>query len=189
MKKSLGAKVLAFPTPVWIVGSYGEDDRPNIMCAAWAGVCCSKPPCVYISLRKATLTYGNIMTRKAFTVSIPSQKFVREADHVGIVSGRDEDKFKKLGLTPIRSDIVDAPYPSEFEVVLECKLLHTLEIGLHTEFVGEIMDVKADENLLDEKGRISMERFKPFVWDTGDSSYRAIGEKIGNGFEDGKTVK
>ena len=73
MKRSLGAKTLIFPTPTWIVGSYDKQGKPNGMTAAWGGICCSDPPCVAVSLRKATYSYGNLVERKAFTVSVPSQ--------------------------------------------------------------------------------------------------------------------
>ena len=130
MKKSLGAKTLALPAPAWLVGTYDKEGKPNLMTAVWGGICCSQPPCVYVSLRKATYTYGNIMSRKAFTVSVPSQEYVKEVDYIGIVSGRDGDKFTKTGMTPMKSDLVDAPYVKEFPLVLECKVIHTIEIGL-----------------------------------------------------------
>ena len=121
------------------------------MAVAWGGICCSSPPCVAVSLRRATYTYGNLMERKAFTVNVPSEGHAREADYVGIASGRKVDKFAASGLTPIRSKLVDAPYVAEFPLVLECRLLRTVEIGLHTQFVGEIVDVKADETVLGEE--------------------------------------
>jgi len=68
MKKSLGARALAFITPVWVVGTYDKDDKPNVMTAAWGGICCSKPPCIYVSLRKPRYSYNNIVERKAFTI-------------------------------------------------------------------------------------------------------------------------
>ena len=110
-------------------------------------------PVVTVSLRKATYTYGNIMEQKAYTVSIPSQDFIREADYFGIASGRDEDKFFASGLTPVKSDLVNAPYIKEFPLSLECRLLHTLEVGLHTLFIGEILDVKAEESILGDDGK------------------------------------
>ena len=88
MKKSFGANTLIFPAPVWCVGSYDKNGNPNIMTIAFGGICCSKPPCVTISLRKATYTYGNIMERGAYTLSVPSEAYVKEADYFGIVSGR-----------------------------------------------------------------------------------------------------
>ncbi|HEX7510202.1 MAG TPA: flavin reductase, partial [Chitinivibrionales bacterium] len=80
MKKSFGAKPLIYPTPVWCIGTYDPQGKPNIATVAWGGICSSKPPCVMICLRKATYSYGNIMEKKAYTISVPSTAFVREAD-------------------------------------------------------------------------------------------------------------
>ena len=82
------------------------------------------------------------MGKKAFTINIPSENYVKEADYFGIVSGKNENKFAKTGLTPVKSDIVDAPYIREFPVNLECKIIHVIEIGLHTQFIGEVMGLK-----------------------------------------------
>ena len=122
MKHSIGAKTLIYPTPTWIVGSYDKQGRPNGMTAAWGGICCSDPPCVAVSLRKATYSYASLLDRKAFTVSVPSQHQVKQADYFGLVSGRDTDKFAATGWTPIRSELVDAPYVQECPLVLECKV-------------------------------------------------------------------
>ena len=86
MKKSLGVKTLAFPTPVWVVGTYDNEGKPNVMTIAWGGICCSKPRCVNISLRKATYSYDNIIKKKAFTINIPSENYVKEADYFGIAT-------------------------------------------------------------------------------------------------------
>src|SRR5512139_1469690 len=102
MKKSLGANIILGATPVWIVGTYDKTGKPNIMAAAWAGVCCSEPPCVAISLRKATYSYGSIVQNRAFTINIPPADYVREADYVGIASGKDLDKFSHLKFTPVK---------------------------------------------------------------------------------------
>ncbi|TRZ87186.1 MAG: flavin reductase family protein [Methanosarcinales archaeon] len=135
-----------------LIGTYDSDGKPNVADIALGGICSSKPPCVALSLRKATYSHGNIVERKAFTVNVPSEKFVKEIDYFGTVSSRDADKFKETGLTSVKSELVDAPYVKEFPLVLECKLLHTIEIGLHTEFIGEIIDVKADEGVLGKDG-------------------------------------
>jgi len=189
MRKSIGAKTIVYPTPVFIVGTYDKDGRPNAMNAAWAGICCSSPPCVSIALRKATYTYGNIVEQKAFTVSIPSHDFVREADYFGIATGRTEDKFFTAGLTPEKSDLVNAPYVKEFPLSLECKLLHTFEIGLHTQFVGEILDVKADETVLGDDGLPQIEKIKPLIFSPSNTSYYGLGEYIGKAFSLGKAIK
>lgn len=186
MKKSFGAKTLIFPTPVWCVGSYDAGGNPNVMTIAWGGICCSVPPCVTISLRKATHTYGNIMARQAYTLSVPSERYLKEADYVGMVSGRDVDKFKESGLTPVRSEWVDAPYVGEFLMVLECKVIHHYEIGLHTHFVGEIQDVKVDEGMLGDDCKPDMGKIRPFVFAPEARRYYGIGACVGNAFEAGK---
>lgn len=188
MKKSLGAKTIVPMTPVWVVGTYDRDGNPNVMTAAWGGVCCSQPPCIYISLRKATYTYSNIVERKAFTVSIPSESYVKEADFFGITSGKIVDKFSKAGLNPVKSDLVDAPYVKEFPMVLECKVIKIVEIGLHTEFIGEIMDVKADSDMLNEKDFPVIEKVKPIIWNPAEMTYNSVGKPIGQAFSIGKRI-
>jgi flavin reductase (DIM6/NTAB) family NADH-FMN oxidoreductase RutF len=188
MKTSLGARPLLYPTPVLIVGTYDAQRRPNAMAVAWGGICCSKPPCVAISVREATYTYGNLVERQAFTINLPPVDRVKEADYFGIVSGRDTDKFAVTGLTPVESDLVDAPYVGEFPLVLECKVIHVAELGLHTLFVGEIVDVKIEEDCLDS-GKPSTDLLKPFGWTPGDNQYYAMGEKLGKGFSLGKVLK
>ena len=186
MKKSFGAKALIFPTPVWCVGSYDTNGNPNVMTIAWGGICCSKPPCVTISLRKATYTYGNIMERQAYTLSVPSQHQVQEADYFGMVSGRNTDKFKETGLTPMKSERVDAPYVGEFSMILECKVIHHYEIGLHTHFVGEILDVKIEDSMLTDEGTPDIEKIRPIVFSPEVRKYHTIGKFIGKAFEVGK---
>ena len=148
MKKSIGAKPIVYPTPVFIVGTYDSNGKPNVMAVAWGGICCSNPPCVTISLRKATYTYGCLMDRKAFTISLPSETYIKEADYFGNISGRETDKLADTGLTAIKSDLFDAPYVKEFPFILECKVIQIHEIGRHTQFIGEILDIKADESVL-----------------------------------------
>jgi flavin reductase (DIM6/NTAB) family NADH-FMN oxidoreductase RutF len=185
MKKSLGAATLIYPTPVWIVGTYDGNGRPNVMTAAWGSVCCSKPPCVAVSLQKVRHSYEAIMQRRAFTISVPSQDQVKLADFFGMVSGKNVDKFAASGLTPVRSDLVDAPYPAEFPLVLECRVLHILEIGLHTQFVGEILDVKAEESIMDGE-QPDIAKLRPIIYAPGARTYHALGEFLGKGYVIGR---
>src|ERR1039457_4197646 len=185
MKKSLGAKTLLFPTPVLMGGTYDQAGKPNLMNAAWGGICCSQPPCVAVSLRKATYSYASIVERKAFTVGIACESRMKEADYMGIASGRDVDKFAATGLTPVKSELVNAPYASEFPVVLECRLLHTIDIGLHTQFIGEIIDVKGDEQALGEDGNLDILKIQPLIFDTSHKGYHGVGPCLGQAFSVG----
>ena len=189
MKKSLGPGTWLYPTPVFAVGTYDAEGRPNVMTVAWGGICCSKPPCVAISVRKATYTYGNLAQRGAFTISLPRQEQAAQADYFGIASGRDADKFAVAGVTPVASDLVDAPYVGEFPFVLECKVIHVAELGLHTLFAGEIVDVKVDEDCLDAKGKPSAKLVRPVWWGPSDNEYYALGESLGRGFSIGRSLE
>ena len=188
MKKSLGAKTIVYPTPVFVVGTYDSAGKPNVMTASWGGICCSSPPCVAVALRKVTYSYGNIAGRKAFTINIPSETYAKEADYFGLVSGKDTDKFAVTGLTPVKSELVDAPYIMEFPFVLECKVLHTVEVGLHTQFIGEIIDIKAEESMLNEKGSLDIEKVKPFLFAPESRAYYKVGQYLGKAFSIGKEI-
>lgn len=189
MKTSLGRKTLLFPTPVWVIGTYDKEGKPNLMTVAWAGVCCSSPPCVGISLRKATYSYGNILQRKAFTVNIPPEHYLTEADYVGIVSGREADKFSVTKFSAVKGSLVDAPYIEEFPLILECAVIHTFEIGLHTQFIGEIHDVKADPSILGDDGLPVMERILPVLYAPQSRKYYGVGGYLGEAFSLGKTLR
>lgn len=180
---------MAQPSPVWCIGTFNEDGSPNVMTASWAGICSSDPPSVAVSLRKATRTHGNILKQKAFTVSVPPKKFAREADYFGIVSGRKRNKFKDTGLTPAKAETVNAPYVDEFPLILECRLIHVHELGLHTQFVGEILDVKAEESILSQDGSPDMSKLGPILYGAGGELYYSVGEPLGRAFEIGRPKK
>ena len=188
MKTSLGAKTILYPTPVLVVGTYDSHGRANAMTAAWGGICCSMPPCVAVSLRKATYSYGNLMERKAFTISVPSQRHVEAADYFGIASGRTDDKFAAAGLTPVHSTLVDAPYVKEFPLVSQCRLAHTFELGLHTQFVGEILDVKVDADCARRERRSRHGKTVADCFCTRNSPYFSVGVRLGRAFSIGQKL-
>ncbi len=188
MKTSLGAKTLLYPAPVMVVGTYNENGQANVMTAAWGGIACSQPPCISISLRSATASHGYIVSRKAFTISLPSRAYAAQADYIGLVSGRNHNKFEELGLTPVASTLVDAPYVSEFPLVLECRLAAIHELGLHTQFIGEVMDVKVDEMLVTNKRQVNIEQLDPILFMPDLGLYYGLGTLIGEAFSIGKKL-
>jgi len=190
MKLSLPAQPILLPSPVLVIGTYGPDGKPNIMTAAWGGIACSKPPCVSVSLREATLTYHNIKQAEAFTVNIPSEKYLKEADFVGLVSGREHDKFKETHLTPEKSELVNAPLVAEFPYALECRLVRQVELGLHTMFVGEILGMVAESEVLSPRQLPDIEKVRPMLWGSlGTMGYYGIGDKLGAAFSVGNQLK
>ena len=184
----MGAKTLLMPTPVLVVGTYDMAGKPNAMAVAWGGVCCSEPPCIAIALRKATYTYDSIVQKKAFTVQIAVEPYLKEADYFGIASGRDVDKFAVTGLTPVKAEFVDAPYIKEFPLVFECTLLQTVEIGLHTQFIGMIVDAKVDEETLRNDGYPDVEKIKPLAFVPSIRDYYSLGKVLGRAFKIGKQI-
>jgi flavin reductase (DIM6/NTAB) family NADH-FMN oxidoreductase RutF len=188
VKKSLGAKTLLYPTPVLVVGTYDAHGQPNVMTAAWGGIACSKPPCLAVSLRAATASHGHILARRAFTISLPSRRQAAQADYFGLVSGRDTDKFAATGLTAVAAEFVDAPCMAEFPFVVECELVQVHELGLHTQFIGEVKDVKIDEDCLDAGGHIDVRKLDPIALALEAGGYYALGELIGSAFSIGKAL-
>ncbi|WP_418765137.1 flavin reductase family protein [Mailhella sp.] len=186
---SLGPQAFLCPTPVLLVGTYDAEGRPNIMTASWGGISCSQPPCLSLSLRRSTWTCQALQRRDAFTVSVPSRRMVGQVDFAGLVSGRQEDKFRTLGLTPTPGEHVDAPFVAECPVVLELLLRHKLELGSHIQFVGEIMDVKVDKDCLTPEGLPDPSRIDALSFAPLTKEYYGVGEFVARAFAVGKTVK
>ncbi|OPY35900.1 MAG: FMN reductase (NADH) RutF [Methanoregula sp. PtaU1.Bin051] len=188
MRQSFGARPIAYPLPVLVVGTYDHEGKPNAMLASWGGLCSSDPPAIAVSIRSSRYTYRNLMEKREFTVSIPSEGFITEADFFGITSGTDTDKFATTGLTPIRSTLVDAPFVKEFPVVLECRLTQKVDVGSHVLFIGQIMDVKIDESVLDADGKPVLKKINPLGFDVVNSEYYTMGTVTGKAFSSGKKL-
>ena len=186
---SLGPQAFVPLAPVFLVGTYDEEGRPNIMTAAWGGVCSTQPPCLAVSLRRNRWTCRAIQTRKAFTVSIPDRTMARQADFSGLVSGRSENKFQALALSPCAGEHVDAPYVGESPVVLELQLRHTLELGSHIQFVGEIMDVKLRADCLTSENLPDPTAIDALMYAPLSKEYHATGAFVARAFAIGKTVR
>lgn len=189
MFHSLGARPFLLPTPVVLVGTYDHDGAPNLMTAAWGGICASQPPAVAVSIRKTRWTHPAIVRRKGFTLSLPSRVMAAQADFAGIHSGRDTDIFASLGLTPAVAEHVDAPYAEECPVVIELSLLRQVELGSHTQFIGEIMDVKIRGDCLREDGLPDPARIDPLLYAPLVSEYWSLGVFTARAHSAGHTVR
>lgn len=188
MKKSLGPKALAYPAPLFIIGSYDKEGKPNFLTAAWGGIYCAQPPCIAVSLRQETYTHENILKRKAFTISIPSELHVKEVDYLGIISGRTTNKAAEAKLGTARSKVVDAPYLKDFPLVMECKVIDVANLDLYTQFVGEVIDVKAEDTVLAPEGFVDMEKLRPLIYAVDTQEYYGIGQRVGKVFSSGKEI-
>lgn len=188
MKKSLGATTLAWPTPVYLVCSYDSKGNPNVMNAAWGGICASDPPCIAVSVRPSRHTYEGITQNKAFSICIPSAKLVAEADFVGMASGSKLNKFSQAQLTASACEMVNAPYIEECPLVIELSLVRSIELGSHVQFIGEVKDVKADEACLNKEGKPDISLANPILFDPALRNYHRIGPVEAKAFDVGKAL-
>jgi flavin reductase (DIM6/NTAB) family NADH-FMN oxidoreductase RutF len=182
MKLSLGAKTIAWPLPVWVIGSYGADGQPNAMTASWAGVCCSQPPCVYFSARRSRHTYACVSARQAFTVNIPSAAQVAVADYLGIASGRETMKLAVAGLDVERAEFVDAPVIIAFPLILECQVRQVVDLGSHAMFIGEVLDVKCEAAQIGADGKPDLALLSSVSYCTANSKYYAVEKALGSAY-------
>jgi flavin reductase (DIM6/NTAB) family NADH-FMN oxidoreductase RutF len=185
MRKNLKPKAYIYPLPVLIVGTYDENEVPDAMNAAWGTVCDTAQVAVVLSAGHKTVK--NLLKTQAFTVSIADAKNVAAADYVGLVSANDvPDKLVRAGFHTEKSEVVNAPIIVELPMTLECKLLKFNEDGI---CVGDIVNVSADESVLDENGRIDAKLLAPIIYDGVTHAYWGFGEKVGQAFSDGKAIK
>lgn len=188
MGRALDPRLLLVPLPVWIVGSYDANHRPNMLAVSWAGICCSDPPCVAISLRPETYSYSSIKRQRAFTVNVPSVEYIDSADYCGLVSGAEIDKFNRCALTPLPCEKVPAPYVAEYPVAVACRVIHTIDLGSHTQFVGEIVDVRITETCTDRSGRPSAQKVDPIVLSPASLEYFSLGQQVGRTYTEGQAI-
>lgn len=185
MRKNFGAKTWLYPMPVLIVGTYDENGVPNAMNAAWGGIYDTNQ--VMVCLADDHKTTDNIKKTGAFTVSFATADTVIPCDYVGIVSANDvPDKFMRAGFHAVKSEFVNAPIIEELKMTVECKLLKFNEDGI---CVGDIVNISADESILDENGRIEARKLDPVIYDSVSHAYLRFGEKVGQAFSDGKKIK
>ena len=171
--------------PVLIVATYDESGVPNAMNAAWGGIYDTNQ--VMLCLADDHKTTDNIKKTGAFTVSFATAKTVVPCDYVGIVSANDvPDKLLRAGFHVSRSEFVNAPVIEELKVAVECKLLKFNEDGI---CVGEIVNISAAEDVLDENGKVDAKKLDPIIYDGVTHAYWSFGEKVGQAFFDGKKIK
>lgn len=182
-KIDVGISTLLNPVPVVMVSCAGKnpdaaEERPNIVAIAWAGTVNSEPPMVSISVRKSRHSHKLISETGEFVVNLVTKSLTKSCDYCGVKSGKDEDKFKSCGLTPVKAKGLDYAYAiKESPVSLSCKVKNVLELGSHDMFVAEVVAITADNYLLDETGKICLEKAKLVGYSHGE--YYQLGTKLG----------
>lgn len=186
MRKNFGVKPWSYPQPVWILAAYDENGIPDAMNAAWGGI--SEENQLSICISAEHKTTANLLARKAFTVSMATVDQVVACDYVGIVSGNNvKDKLAKTGWHLSKSSFVDAPLIDELPMTIECRLISYDPESCR--LIGEIVNVSAEESVLDENGKIDPEKLQPITFDPVHNTYRKLGDVVGKAFRDGVQLK
>lgn len=186
MRKNFGVKPWCYPQPVFILAAYDKEGVPCAMNVAWGGIHYDDQIAMCISAHHKTT--ANILATKAFTISMADAKHVVGCDYVGVVSGNKvSDKFSKAGFTAIKSEFVNAPLIKELPMAIECELISYDNVTCN--LIGKIVNVSADESILDSKGMIDVSLLNPITFDPVHNTYHVIGEKVGNAFKDGLKLK
>ena len=176
------------PLPAIMIATYDADGTPDVMMAAWGGQCDYNKICVNLSPHKTT---DNLRLKKAFTVSFAAKDNVVQSDYFGLVSGNDvPDKVARAGFTVTKSPNVDAPIVNEYPLTLECRVVSMDgEAGTGARVVGEVVNMSADESILDEEGKVDLDKLMPIIYDSSNHSYRVVGEIVGHAWQSGKEIQ
>lgn len=187
MKVNVKNHTMMYPAPSVVASAYDEEGRADACTLAFATMCSHHPPAVMIAINSTLKrkTLKSILQSKEFCIGFGSIEHLSEVDYLGIESGYNEDKISKINFTPVKGEKVNAPIINEFKVSLECRVMHVAEVGSHTQITGEIVNVQADEDVLDEKGKIIFEKVNPIAYDDITRSYYEMGGKIADAFKVG----
>lgn len=187
MKKDIEQKLAVFPMPVLMIAAYDENGVVNVMNAAWGMI--SDMDKITLFIDEDHKTTKNIRATKAFTVSIADKKHMAEADFFGIATGNKmPDKFERSGLHAVKSSHVNAPIIDEFPVAMECELLEIVNTENIHAVIGKIVNACADENVLDEKGKVDPSKIDALIFDQFQSGYYVVGEKVGKAWNAGAAL-
>jgi flavin reductase (DIM6/NTAB) family NADH-FMN oxidoreductase RutF len=182
-----GPQTWIYPMPVFLVGA-DVDGKPNFMAVAWGGIANGEPPMISVAIRHSRYTLRGIRQNLAFSVNIPSEDLVREADYCGLKSGAKVDKAEVCGFEVFYGKVEGTPLIEQCPVNLECKVVHMLNLGSHALVVGRIEETHVSESCLTD-GKPDVSKICPFLYTTTPSShYRAFGEVIAPAFSIGKQL-
>lgn len=179
MKQSWKPGTLIYPLPAVLVSAGASPEEYNMLTVAWTGTVNSEPPMCYISVRRERHSYDIIKRTGEFVINLTTEEMARATDWCGVRSGRDFDKWKECGLTPMPAEHVAAPIIAEAPISIECRVKQIIELGSHDMFLADVVGVMADEKYIDpQTGRFSLEASRPIVYLHG--AYYKLGEAIGH---------
>lgn len=176
-----------YPAPAVVVSAYDEDGNADACTLAFAAMCSHHPPAVMIAINSTLKrkTLKSILHSNEFCLAFPSVEHMAEVDYLGIESGYNEDKLAKVNFHHHKALNVNAPVIEEFKVSLECKVMHIAEVGSHTQVTGEIVNVQAEESVLNGRDKIDFELLDALAYDDISHSYYKTGDRLSSAFKPG----
>ena len=159
---------MLYPVPAVLVSVADSAGNDNLITIAWTGTVCSDPAMTYISVRKERYSHHMLKENKEFVINLVSKEICRAADFCGVRSGCDLDKFEATGLTREKASTVNVPLVKESPVNIECKVTQVLELGSHDMFLAKVTAVQVDESLLDEKGKLDLNKAHLVAYSHGE---------------------
>lgn len=190
-KKELKMRAVVSPTETVIVSAYDPEGKADACTLAFYMVSSHVPPCVTIGINatQKRKTLRDILETKAFVLGFPGIGQVKEADYLGVESGYKTDKLVNIGFTTTPAQTVHAPIINELALSLECEVVHTVTVGSHTQVTGEVKRILADDTILNEKGRVVLEKLQPIIYDEEQMRYLSVGGKVADAFRTGAELK
>lgn len=194
-KRELKLRAVVAPTETVIVSAYDENGKADACTLAFYMVSSHVPPCVTIGINatQKRKTLEDILETKAFVLGFPGADQVREADYIGVESGYNADKLENAGFTVSKARTVNAPVINELRLSLECEVVHTVTVGSHMLLTGEVKNILAEESILNENGRVLLDRLDPLIYDEEQGQYLSLGGQVADAFRPGmewkKTLK
>lgn len=190
-KKEVKLRAMVAPAQTVVVSAYDEEGRAQACTLAFYMVSSHIPPCVTIAINatQRRKTLKAILESKAFVLGFPSISQVLEADYLGVESGWNTDKLQKIGYSVTKAERVHAPLINEIPLSIECQVVHTVTVGSHTQITGEVKKILAEESILNDQGRILLEKLEPIIYDEEQVRYLKVGAKVSDAFRPGMELK
>lgn len=190
-KKELKLHAVVSPTDTVVVSAYDDEGKPQACTLAFYMVSSHVPPCVTVAINatQKRKTLAAMLSSGAFVLGFPNVDQVVEADYLGVESGYNADKLANIGYTTTDAKTVNAPIVNEFLLSLECQIVNTVTVGSHTQVTGEVLRIIADESILDDRGKVELEKLKPLIYDEEQYRYLSVGEKVADAFKLGAKLR
>ncbi|MBQ2057766.1 MAG: flavin reductase family protein [Oscillospiraceae bacterium] len=187
MKKQIKTTEAIFPMPVLLISTFNEDGSVDVMNAAWGTML--DRDVVALNLTETHKTVQNIKERGGFVIHIADAKHVVEADFFGVVSGNKEpEKFKKSGLSFVKSDLVDAPVINELPIAMECEFIEYQNDDTGIGVIGKVLRTSVEEEHLKD-GRVDIDSVEAIAFDPYTHGYYKVGGRVGEAFSDGLKLR